>query len=102
MRYRMVSKCSRMPPDLMQVSNLQAHGTVLSCRVLYDHNNRSKQVAFVQMETHQQAQKSIEALHSTQVKHFSFASLANRLKEHCKMRFRQDCLHLQELSWSSL
>ena len=49
---------------------MQAHGAVLSCRVLYDHTSRSKQVAFVQMETHQQALKSIEALHSTRVKRF--------------------------------
>ena len=72
----MVSKCSRKPPDLMQVGNVQAHGTVLSCRVLYDHSNRSKQVAFVQMETHQQALKSIEALHSTQVKHLPLALIS--------------------------
>ncbi|CAL5220811.1 g2887 [Coccomyxa viridis] len=43
-----------------------AHGSVLSCRVLYDHANRSKQVAFVQMETHQQAVRSVEALHGMQ------------------------------------
>ena len=55
---------------------MQAHGTVLSCRVLYDHNSRSKQVAFVQMETHQQALKSIEALHSTQVERFSLALIS--------------------------
>ena len=55
---------------------MQAHGTVLSCRVLYDHNSRSKQVAFVQMETHQQALKSIEALHSTQVERFPLALIS--------------------------
>ena len=48
--------------------SMQAHGTVLSCRVLYDHANRSKQVAFVQMETNQQAVRSIEALHGMQVR----------------------------------
>ena len=46
---------------------MQAHGSVLSCRVLYDHANRSKQVAFVQMETHLQAVRSVEALHGMQV-----------------------------------
>ena len=58
------------------VNDVQAHGTVLSCRVLYDHTSRSKQVAFVQMETHQQALKSIEALHSTQVERFSSALIS--------------------------
>ena len=47
---------------------LQGHGTVLSCRVLYDHANRSKEVAFVQMETNEQAMRSIEALHGTMVR----------------------------------
>ena len=47
---------------------VQAYGSVLSCRVLYDHANRSKQVAFVQMETHQQAVHSVEALHGMQVR----------------------------------
>ncbi len=47
---------------------MQAYGSVLSCRVLYDHANRSKQVAFVQMETHQQAVRSVEALHGMQVR----------------------------------
>ena len=50
---------------------MQAHGSVLSCRVLYDHGNRSKQVAFVQMETHQQAVRSVEALHGMQAWHRS-------------------------------
>lgn len=47
---------------------VQAHGSVLSCRVLYDHAHRSKQVAFVQMETHQQAVQSVEALHGMHVR----------------------------------
>lgn len=47
---------------------VQAHGSVLSCQVLCDRTNRSKQVAFVQMETHQQAVRSMEALHGMTVR----------------------------------
>ena len=46
---------------------VQAHGSVLSCRVLCDHEGVSKQVAFVQMETRQQAHQAIAALHDTRL-----------------------------------
>ena len=46
---------------------VQAHGSVVSCRVLCDHVGISKQVAFVQMETHQQALQAIKALHDTKL-----------------------------------
>ena len=44
---------------------VQAHGSVVSCRVLCDHAGISKQVAFVQMETRHQALHAIDALHDT-------------------------------------
>lgn len=39
-----------------------------SCRVLFDHNGVSKQVAFVQFDTNQQALDSIAALHNKEVR----------------------------------
>ncbi len=45
----------------------QEYGDVKSCRVLFDHNGVSKQVAFVQFDTNQQALDSIAALHNKEV-----------------------------------
>jgi RNA recognition motif-containing protein len=41
---------------------------VVSCRVLFDHNGLSKQVAFVQFEKQQQALDSIAALHNKEAR----------------------------------
>ncbi|BDA47564.1 probable polyadenylate-binding protein 5 at N-terminal half [Coccomyxa sp. Obi] len=50
--------------DAKLLDMFKEYGNVKSCRVLFDHNGVSKQVAFVQFETNQQALDSIAALHN--------------------------------------
>lgn len=59
---------SRQSHEMETVMHLaQEYGNVKSCRVLFDHSGVSKQVAFVQFETNQQALDSIAALHNKEV-----------------------------------